>query len=272
MTVGNLLTWGKQKLKKNGINSYCLDSETLLSSILSIQRLTLNLEAKKDVLFSDLKKFVYAIKRRCRLEPIQYILGYQYFFGRKFFVNSDVLIPRMETEILVDTIISDYKNKEDLDILDIGTGSGNIAITLYLELDNPNVIAVDNCLKTLKVSQKNNKKMGAKVKFKRSNIFDSVTGLFDIIVSNPPYLNDGKKIEKQVKNFEPHNALFSYGNDVCFYEEILKKAKYFLKKGGRIYFEVDDGQARRIKNLGKYTLLKDLNGYERVIIKKGLNG
>ncbi|RAI95014.1 peptide chain release factor N(5)-glutamine methyltransferase [Algoriphagus yeomjeoni] len=207
-------------------------------------------------------------------EPIQYIMGKGPFYGRDFFVSAATLIPRNETEELVHLIIKENP-EAGLRILDIGTGTGCIPISLALEMNNPEVFAVDISEEALEVAKKNAEALNAKVTFSTCNILTQtpeVTPL-DILVSNPPYIPEQEKAEmhKNVLDFEPGLALFVSNDDpLIFYKEIAKKGKQLLKLGGKLYFEINEKygiQVAELMNELGYTevkVLRDLNGKERI--------
>ena len=204
--------------------------------------------------------------------PLQYITGFGYFMGEKYYVNEHTLIPRPETEILVTECIKLIKN--DYKILDIGTGSGCIAIEIAKHT-NANVDAVDISKEALSIAKKNAKKQDASCHFFKSDLFSNVNGKYDLIVSNPPYIpiSDKNSLEKSVKDFEPHAALFA--NDefgIEFYAKIINDAVTFLNDGGYLCFEIGYKQADRIIELldfqgfSNIKVIKDLNNKERVTI------
>ena len=229
-----------------------------------------------------LKKYLHeednleeAIKRLKNGEPVQYIVGDVDFYGNIFKVNKNVLIPRPETEELVEktnNIIKKYFSKRDLEILDIGTGSGCIAISLKKLFPNSKVSAVDISKEALEVAIENANLNAAEVKFYQSNIFSNVKNKFDIIISNPPYIREDEKIMDIVKNNEPHLALYAPNKGLYFYDQILKNAKYFLNEDYLIAFEIGQEQANDIKIMAnKYlpnsnvVISKDLQKLDRYV-------
>lgn len=207
--------------------------------------------------------------------PIQYILGKAPFYGREFEVSPAVLIPRNETEELVHLILKENP-KPELRIMDIGTGSGCIPITLDLELNNPAVFGLDISEEALKIASRNAFLLHSKVKFSRLDILQEELPFkdLDIIVSNPPYVRYSEKelMHTNVLAHEPHLALFVYDNDpLLFYRVISQKAKKALKQGGKLYFEINEAFGKQTKelmeNLGfeQVRIFEDLNGKERMI-------
>ena len=207
--------------------------------------------------------------------PVQYIVGNVDFFGYIFNVDDRVLIPRFETELLVDKTIKYIKSKfndiNNLNILDIGTGSGCIAITLKKELDC-NMSAVDVSSGALDVAILNAKLNNVDIKFSNSDVFSNVDGKFDVIISNPPYIREDEDIEDIVRNNEPHCALFAKDKGLYFYDKILCECTNYIKDNFLICFEIGEKQALDIeklayKYLGKSLVLveKDYSNRDRFI-------
>lgn len=216
--------------------------------------------------YLDKAELTEGIKRLKNGEPVQYIVGNVDFYGYNFLVNKNVLIPRFETEELVEKTIKYIKNFYDktINILDIGTGSGCIAITLSKKLDLC-VDAVDISLKALEVAKKNAINNNTDINFIHSDIFENVNGEYDVIISNPPYISHEEEIMDIVKNNEPEIALYADNNGLYFYEKILKDANKHLKQNGMLAFEIGYTQGSRIKDMAlKYF------PHKKVIIEKDL--
>lgn len=205
--------------------------------------------------------------------PVQYIIGNVNFYGNTLKVNKNVLIPRFETEFLVEKTINYAKKylKEPLKILDLGTGSGAIAITLKKKL-KCNIDAVDISKEALKIAKENAKLNNVEISFIHSNMLEKVEEKYDIIISNPPYIAYGEEIEDIVKNNEPHIALYADNDGLEYYEIIIKNAEKHINKPGIIAFEIGMSQGKQIKKLGKKYLKtdnikieKDLSGKDRYI-------
>lgn len=228
---------------------------------------------------TDMLRLIETRKRLNAHEPVQYILGEAIFFGRKFTVNPSVLIPRPETEELVANIIQHAK-KDNLKILDIGTGSGCIPITIALELPGSSVYATDISDKALLVAKANAAELDAGITFLQHDILASdlpLTG-FDIIVSNPPYvsLSEKSKMQTNVVKYEPHLALFVPDNDpLIFYKAIAAKAKKALKSSGVMIVEVNERFGDEVldafSEIGfkDLSIIKDLQGKDRIV--RGIN-
>lgn len=223
--------------------------------------------------YNMLDKLECYTKRLLGGEPVQYIIGNVDFYGYEFKVNSNTLIPRFETELLVEKTIK-YIDKlfdKKIKIIDIGTGSGCIAIILD-KLTNSSVIAVDISDKALEVAQYNNKLNNTNVKFILSDVFDNIYGKFDVIISNPPYISNDEKIMDIVRNNEPHLALYAPDDGLYFYDKIIKECKRYLKDRFLIAFEIGWWQSTSIVDIvNNYfdniniSVEKDYNEKERFI-------
>lgn len=205
--------------------------------------------------------------------PIQYLIGYVNFYGYRINVNESVLIPRYETEFLVEKTIK-YINKyfdKKVKILDIGTGSGAISIALAKNI-NSNIDAVDISLEALSLAKNNSKENETNINFFQSDIFSNVKNKYDVIISNPPYISKNEKIMDSVYKYEPHLALFAKDNGLYFYNEIISKSKEYLNDKFIIAFEIGYLQGNDIINITKkyyndkkIILEKDLSGKDRYI-------
>ena len=221
-------------------------------------------------------KLEEGIKRLEKGEPVQYIVGNVDFYGYNINVNKNVLIPRFETEELVNNSIKYIKkNFTNPNILEIGTGSGCISIVLKKELESCNIIATDISKKALKVAKNNAIENDADIEFINTNIYDGINKKFDVIISNPPYISKDEEIMDIVYKNEPHLALFADNNGLYFYDQILKNAEKIIKNKFLICFEIGMNQADKIKDLAnKYlkdieiTVKKDMQGRDRMIFIK----
>jgi release factor glutamine methyltransferase len=234
---------------------------------------------------SDQAKLQEIILRINRHEPLQYILGEAEFLGRKFRVNPSVLIPRPETEELVRVILDSMHGAagKELKMLDIGTGSGCIPVTLALELAGAQVYATDVSLDALAVAVKNAARLNATVTFIAHDILlsDLTINNLDVVVSNPPYISpeEAQGMNRNVTDHEPHLALFAPGNDpLIFYRSIVRKAKNALKSGGLLCVEINERYGRAMYELfeaGGYhdvKIIKDLSGKDRIVKGSALKG
>lgn len=254
--------------------AYCFEK------FLNIKRADIRLKQDATISESELLKFNFAVKDLKRHKPIQYILEEADFYGLKFYVNGYVLIPRPETEELVHLIINDIKDHfaAGCSVLDIGTGSGCIPVTLKKQLSQISVTALDVSEQALLVAQKNAIVLATDVLFLRENILQPSEKLlnsrFDIVVSNPPYIAFSEKdsMHKNVLDFEPHLALFVQDNDpLLFYRSIAEHALKMLNTGGKLYFEINERYGLQVKELmeGKgyknVEVLKDLSNKNRIL-------
>ena len=219
-------------------------------------------------------KLKKGIKKLNKGIPVQYIVGNVSFCGYTINVNKNVLIPRFETEELVENTLKyiDKYFKGSLDVLEIGTGSGCISIALKKENNNLTITSTDISKKALKTAKNNAKLNNASINFINTNIYDGINDKFDIVISNPPYIAKDEKIEDIVYKNEPHLALYANNNGLYFYEEILKNIKNILNDKYLIAFEIGESQANDIKNIiNKYLpnsniiVKKDLQKRDRMI-------
>lgn len=229
-----------------------------------------------------LKKYLHpnedlqqAIERLNKGEPVQYIVGDVEFYGNIIDVNPNVLIPRPETEELVEKT-QNYINKifesEKIDIIDVGTGSGCIPIALKKIFPNSNITAIDISKPALDVAIKNAQKNNVEIDFIQSNLFESVNKKFNVIISNPPYIKENEEIMDIVKNNEPHIALYAPNNGLYYYQEILKNANKYLNEKYLIAFEIGETQGEEIIKIAKTYFPnskiikeKDLRKFDRFI-------
>ncbi len=246
----------------------------LFQHFLSWSRSDLALNQDQKVSESELLKFHFALKKLHSGEPLQYVLGKCFFYGHQFNVNPSVLIPRPETEELVDSILKTEKRTAPA-ILDIGTGSGCIAISLKLAKPIARVTGIDISEEALKTAAENAAMLDANVDFRNLNILNEIPeGKFDIIVSNPPYIPHSDKVEmrSQVLKHEPWVALFVEDDDaLLFYRRILQLSKVLLNPGGSLWFEIHEDKKEELEHLmmaehiNKATFIKDMQGKERML-------
>jgi len=250
-----------------------LEAEWVVTLALSKDRISevLNLELND----ADINRIDNVLLQRISGKPLAYIIGDAEFYGRNFVVNENVLIPRPETELLVDKLVQDInKSQAKLNVLDLCTGSGAIGITIALET-NTNVLCSDISEGAIKVAERNNNNLNANIKLIQSDLFAEIFEKFDIIVSNPPYIKseDVLSLDKEVRDFEPHLALDGGDSGLDFYKKIISEAPNYLKPNGKLYFEIGIGQSEDVKELMKndfenIEVIKDYNKIDRVIIGK----
>lgn len=222
------------------------------------------------------EKLEEALDRLEKQEPIQYVLGEAPFYGRSFTVNPSVLIPRPETEELVQLILSRHGGQKGLRLLDVGTGSGIIAISLALELMEPQVYAVDVSGSALEIAEENARKLEASVEFIKADILDSVPPMppMDLVVSNPPYVRwqEAEQMQANVLDWEPHLALFVENHDpLIFYRHIAIMARQQLINGGFLYFEINEAFGQEVVQMltesgfSRASIHQDMQGKDRMV-------
>ena len=268
MKYQEILNYGSRILKLNNIKSYNLDSELLLSSTLKIDRSKILLNLDKKIKIEEKIFFLNLIKRRKKSEPIAYIIGYKEFWKEKFKVNNNVLIPRPETEILVEQVINELNINSKKRILDIGTGSGCIILSILKERKKCMGVGIDISKNAIKLAKYNAKIQHIKnrVKFFNSDIDNFYTGKYDFILSNPPYikLNEISDLDKDVRNHEPKLALNGGIDGYSKIKLVIKKSSELIKKRGKLFLEVGFNQTlKTLKILKK-------NGFHNIKVVKDL--
>jgi release factor glutamine methyltransferase len=271
MTVGEWLHMAERRLEAAGVSSPKLEASLLAAHVLLVDRSWLFAHPESE--FNELAG-ESALSRREGREPLAYILGYREFYGRRFTVSSSVLIPRQETEILVETAIKYAKPNAKL--LDVGTGSGCIAITAKLERPDLQVTAVDISEAALEVAQQNAEDLNADIRFLNSDCFTALTGeWFDLIVSNPPYIGREEPLMPEVSDYEPSLALFADDHGTAFLKQLAKEGKSYLADGGILMSEIGYQQLDRTRTIfeeQEWTFLesaKDIAGHDRVTLFSG---
>lgn len=221
-------------------------------------------------------RYFYLINKNINEDtPLSHLVGFDYFYDRKFKVTKDVLSPRMETEELIYKVLEHIKKskKDSFRILDLCTGSGIIAITLKKEIVEKytEIVASDISEKALSIAIENANNNNANITFIKSDLFDNISGKFDLIISNPPYISykDKITIKDSVLNYDPHLALFAEEDGIYFYRKIIENAVHYLSKDGVIFFEIGYDQKEKIFELGKNnnfitTVYKDINDRDRI--------
>ena len=277
-----LLDKSVQYLEKNDIQEGKLIAEIVFSHVLNIDRMMLFTKYRDDVEDEEIEKIRYFIQKIGREKfPVQYLLNEQEFYGRKFYVDKGVLIPRQDTEILVEKMIDTLKDKVLKNeihpkILDIGVGSGIIGITAALEIESSYVLGVDISDKALETAKKNKEILKvSNIKFLKSDLFENVEFReFDMIVSNPPYisLNEVGIMSDDTLLHEPSEALFAENDGLYFYYEICQKASDYLADFGYLLFEIGYKQGKNVAKImassgfKNIEVVKDLAGLDRVVI------
>ncbi len=275
LTILDAIKLSTEFLQKHNIPEPRINAEYLLADILNCKRLELYLSYNKPLNEREKEQYRTNIKKRSNSEPLQYILGYTEFFNLKFQVNNNVLIPRQETELLVEEVIK-FANDGNK-VLDIGTGSGAIAIALKHSIPGLEIAATDCSREALKVAYSNTINIlqdKNAIKFFNHDIIKNemnVLGKFDFIVSNPPYvtLEQYNSIQPEVK-FEPKYAVTDDKDGLTFYDSIIQKSPMLLNKNGRIFFEIGEGMHEIIvdkmrKNFTDISVINDYSNIPRII-------
>ena len=307
ITYKKLLSIGEEKLAAAGIQEAKVDAFILFEYVTEFNRTALFMKGSEACEEEKCEKYLSYIERRCKHEPLQYITGYAPFMGYEFKVNENVLIPRMDTEVLVEEAVELIKNTEEfecykadgktvastvaevckgrigkgsLNILDMCTGSGCIIISLFKELTksgyNINAATSDLSEKALMVAKENAEVLNAEIKFFQGDLFENVEGNYDIIVSNPPYIKTKviEELDVEVKSCEPMMALDGHEDGLYFYRAIIKQAKLYFKDKGYIIFEIGHDQGSDLYELlteagyADIKVIKDLAGLDRVVMAK----
>lgn len=274
ITYIKLLKDAEKYLKNKKISEYKNDAFYILSEVFMLTKSEYFLIKNEKINNNFLiKKYIDCIKQRSNNIPCQYILGYQFFYGYKYIVNKNVLIPRKETEILVEKVL-DIANNSD-DILDLCSGSGCIGISIKKENKNLNLELSEYSKKAIKVINENLKINDVNLKIYHSNLFNKINKRYNIICSNPPYIKnrDIKSLDKSVKKYEPKLALKGGITGIKFYKTIISRAHKYLKTDGYLVLEIGYNQAKKIKKIAEKTkryrnieVIKDYNNLDRIVI------
>ena len=261
MISEKIIEQASKMLKKHNIQSYELDAQLLLSNIMKVKREYLIINNKLNISEKIMGKYDLAIKRRIKREPVAYITGKKEFWSDNYLVNRGTLIPRPETELLIYKIVKFFKNKK-ISILDIGTGSGCILLSILKELNFARGIGIDISSKAIKTAEVNSKnlKLSNRSKFKVVNLDKFNLGKYDLIVSNPPYIpsKDIKNLSKDIINYEPLTALNGGSDGLDLIKKVIYKSNYLLKKDGLLALEIGHSQYQRVS-----CILKS-NGYREM--------
>ena len=252
MKALELINIGSNKLKMNSIKSFILDSEILLSKVLNKKREEVLVNLNQKIENNKILKFLKYIDRRASKEPIAYIIQQKEFWSKNFEVNNKTLIPRPETELMLEKLIYIYK-KKSINILDIGTGSGCIILTLLSELKSSKGIGIDISSGALQIAKKNAKKLNilGNIKFQKKSLDSFFSQKFDLIVSNPPYIKsrDLKNLEDDIKLHEPKIALDGGNDGLDLIKKVIYKAKEILKANGRLALEISNEQVLQVSKI-----------------------
>ena len=276
MNIENILNEGISILQKNKIANPQLESEILLSNSIKRDKKHIILNPKEVLNSEQLGKFKNLIERRKKGEPIAYLINKKEFWKDEFFVNKDVLIPRPDSELIIEQVLKIYSKDDQLQILDIGTGSGCILLSILKERSNFYGTGIDISKKSINVSKFNAKQLNLtnRVKFFHSSVDNFNNGKYDIIVSNPPYIEQLslKYLEKDVVNFEPKLALSGGFDGFSKIRKVINKASILIKKNGKFILEIGFNQKNKVikilKEEGFYVnkAIKDYGNNDRCII------
>ncbi len=280
MNYINTLNYGNKLLKNNNISSYQLDCELLLAKVLNKTREEILINLKDKLEAYKFNKFKKLLIRRKQNEPLAYIFRQKEFWKYNFFVNKDVLIPRPETEIIVEEVLKLTKNKSPKNFLEVGTGSGCLIISLINERPNSRGIAIDISKKAIKIANINAKMhhLENKIKFINIDVDKLNINKYDFVVSNPPYINkiDLKRLDNNVRQFEPIIALEAGVDGLKTIKKLIFKSKKLLKKSGKLIFEIGENQETEVKKLLMKNrfyinkICKDIRSIPRVIVSTKL--
>ena len=272
MIINSLIKQGSNILKKQNIDSHQIDAELLLSEATGKDRVFLLTNEENKVSSKETSDYLNFILRRKYNEPLSYITKRKEFWSLGFNVNQNVLIPRPETEIMVEQVVRRFKNKSSLNILDIGTGSGCILLSILKELKNSYGIGIDKSSKALNIAKKNSKKLNLlrRTKFIHCNVDNFNFGNYDVIVSNPPYICSCriKYLSEDIKGFEPKIALDGGSSGLETISKVIIKAKKLLKIRGCLLIEIGDGQSQKVSSIlirNGFRLVKKFFDYTKTI-------
>lgn len=272
-TIIELLKWTADYLKEKRFENGRLTGERLLAHVLNCRRVDLYVQFERPLTGDELASYKTLLKRRLAHEPLQYIIGETEFFSLPFKVGPAALIPRPETELLVEKALAAASRLPEARILDIGTGSGNIAISLAVHLPTAKITAVDCSQAALALAAENSQRnhVGERIQWREWNLFSDAclsSTPFDIVVSNPPYIRqtDFDALPPEIKNFEPRIALLAGSNGLDAYQAIGKWLPTLLDKPGVAFLEIGADQAKDVAALlGEVVVHRDLAGKDRVI-------
>ena len=266
MNYRKLYETGKDRLEKAGIQEAALDARLLLEEVCGTDRNTLLVHGDRAVTEEEETQFRIFIERRSTHEPLQQITGWQEFMGLRFSVTEDVLVPRQDTETLVEEVMRYLR--DGMEILDVCTGSGCILLSLLRYSNGCRGVGCDISEKALAVAGQNAKELGISAQFIQSDLFESIEGRFEYIVSNPPYIRKDMipTLMEEVRDHEPLIALDGGEDGLDFYRKITREAAEHLYSGGMLFFEIGYDQGKAVK------LLMEEEGYEEVTVSQDLAG
>lgn len=274
MTLREAYEYGQKQLNEANIEDSNLDAWYLLEFVTGINRTMYYLKMQEVITVEQKEMYEKYIDERASHIPLQHITGVQEFMGLEFCVNEHVLVPRQDTEVLVESALEVLES--GMDILDMCTGSGCILISLMKHCPGITGVGIDVSEEALKVAKKNCEKLGVEVEFVQSDLFANVLGRYDVIVSNPPYIRTAviEELKEEVKCHDPFIALDGKEDGLYFYRKIVANSPKFLVLGGKLYFEIGYDQGEDVKKLMEQAgfvdvqVKKDLAGLDRVVFGK----
>lgn len=284
-TTLDFLNLATEFFRSRGVENPRLNAELLLCGVLELRRIDLYVQFDRPLSSNEVDRYREFLRRRGSGEPVQYILGKTEFFGREFTVSSAVLIPRPETEVLVEEALKRIHKVEQPHLLDIGTGSGVIAVTIAAERDDARVVATDISGDALAIARQNAAKLGVadRIEFRQGSMYGALSpddAPFDAIVANPPYIRDDERetLQTEVVDHEPETALFAGPDGLNVIRPLIHSASEYLTPRGFCALEIGNGQADAIcalwvKTAPKWavSVAKDLAGIDRIVIAERIN-
>ena len=272
MIINSLIKQGSKILKKQNIDSHQIDAELLLSKAIRKDRVFLLTNDEYKISQKETSDYLNFILRRKHHEPLSYIIKRKEFWSLGFNVNHNVLIPRPETETIVEQVVRRFKGKGSLNILDIGTGSGCILLSILKELRNSYGTGIDKSFKALTIAKKNSRKLNLlqRAKFIHCDVDNFNFGNYDVVVSNPPYICSRRIgcLGEGIKGFEPRIALDGGSSGLETITKVIIKAKKLLKTKGHLFMEIGDGQSRMVSSVlikNGFRLVKRFFDYNKTI-------
>lgn len=252
MNTLDLLNKGSSELKKKKISTHRLDSEILLSKVLKKKREEILINLDQKICLKNVSRYNNLIQRRSQNEPVAYLVKEKEFWSKIFLVSKNTLIPRPETELMVEKLVNIHKNKS-ISILDIGTGSGCILISLLSELNNSKGLGIDISKHAIQIAKKNAERHGKSlnIKFLNKSLSSTFNQKFDLIVSNPPYIRTGdiKNLNEDIKKYEPRIALDGGNDGLDLIKKVIYKTKNILKIKGMLALEIGNEQDKKVSKI-----------------------
>ena len=274
MNILKALNNGYDLLKSSNINSYKIDTELLLSDSLNISREKLIINFKNKISIGSYRNFLFKLNRRKKKEPVAYIIKKKEFWKNSFYINKDVLIPRPESEFLVEEALKIINKDQKKLILEIGIGSGCVITSVLKDRKNCSAIGIDSCEKAIKIAKINAKLHHIKnrIKILKTDVDNFSSGKYDLILSNPPYIDKHQLKYLGVCEYEPHKALDGGINGIEILKKVILKSSKLLKTNGKLIVEIGSNQKYKVKSLLNNNnffvnkIIKDLSGHDRCLV------